>query len=232
MNNLLASDVDLDISRKKDNKRIAAINMRCGIMAVDIKSHLEIGAKLEWVLEILAFCEEKKLTPQFKFTYPDSDKNENYFESFFEIKNKCYQNDSVEFITIHSIGELELEKNYDQILNIKLASSLINKYLVIKNDVLQEVDEFCLGHFANRKVLGVHYRGTDKSQEAPRVTFHNVQRNINYYLERFPETGGVFLSSDDENFNRFAENCSFVCPVFFRKDTFRSRGKVAIHHSV
>ena len=42
---------------------ITESSMRRRCIAVDIKSHHGIGAKLEWVLEILAFCEENKLTP-------------------------------------------------------------------------------------------------------------------------------------------------------------------------
>lgn len=210
---------------------ITESSMRRRCIAVDIKSHHGIGAKLEWVLEILAFCEENKLTPQFKFSYPGSDNHENYFSSFFEIKNGFYKGDSLEFVEIGSIHELDLDKNYDKILNTKLAAHLIDKYLIVKNDVLQEVDEFCFEHFSEKRILGVHYRGTDKSREAPEVSYENVERNIDFYLDKYPETDCIFLASDDENFIRFAENSSIKRPAIYRKDTYRSSDKAAIHHS-
>jgi len=231
MSNFLPNDGDSNISRKMANKRHAETNMKRGIMAVDIKSQHGIGAKLEWALEILAYCEENKLAPRFRFTYPGPNKDKDYFESFFEINNDFYHDEFVEFIEIGSIHELDLDNNYDEILNIELAVKLIDKYLIIKSDVLREVDEFCRESFRNEKVLGVHYRGTDKSREAPLVAYDNVEKNINFYLEKFPKTTYVFLSSDDENFIRFAGNCSIARPVIFRNDTYRSTDKIPIHRS-
>jgi len=221
----------LEIKTEFTNESIAVSNKKRGIIAVDICSHHGIGAKLEWVLEILAYCEENKLAPRFKFTYPGQNKEEDYFQSFFEIQNSFNLNDSVEFVEIRSIHELNLSKNYDEILDIELAAELINKYLAVKSNVLHEVDVFCVERFRNQKVLGVHYRGTDKLQEAPLVSYENVEKNINYFLEKFPETAYVFLSSDDENFVKFAENCSIARPVLFRNDTYRSTDNIAIHHS-
>ena len=40
------------------NKYIIRHNLKNGVFAVEISSHHGIGAKLEWALEILAFCED------------------------------------------------------------------------------------------------------------------------------------------------------------------------------
>lgn len=194
----------------KINNCIAEANLKRGLMAVEIKSKHGIGAKLEWVLEILAFCEENALSPQFKFTNPDSNDDENYFESFFRINSHYKQDDPTEFIEIRSIHDLGLDKNYDTILNIELASYLIDKYLIVKVDVMCEVDEFCAQYFSNKSILGVHYRGTDKKREAPPVTYEMVERNINFYLDKFPKTDSVFVASDDENFITFG-GCKSNC---------------------
>jgi hypothetical protein len=37
------------------------------VFAVEIKSSVGLGAKLEWGLEILAYCHENGLVPQLKF---------------------------------------------------------------------------------------------------------------------------------------------------------------------
>lgn len=206
---------------------IAKFRVKDDVLAVEISSIHGIGAKLVWVLEILAYCEENNLKPRFKFSYPYSNNDENYFDTFFEIKNTANHND---FIKISSIGELNLGKNYNDILNIQLAEHLIKKYLIIKEDVVQEVDEFCAKHFGAKQVLGIHYRGTDKSLEAPCVPYDRVERNVNYYLDKFPQTGLVFLSSDDENFIKYIESCSIERPIIYRKDSFRSADNAAIHH--
>jgi hypothetical protein len=61
----------------------------------------------------------------------------------------------VRFTTISSITELSLGKDYDRILNIELATCLINKYLAVREDVIGEVESFCNQHFVNKRVLGV-----------------------------------------------------------------------------
>ena len=220
------------IDRETTNKRIAESNRKRGVFSVDICSKHGFGAKLEWVLEILAYCEESQLAPQFRFTYPGLSKGQDYFQCFFEINSDIHDDGSLEFVEIRSIHELDLGKNYDEILNIDLASELINKYLLVKSNVLREVDKFCVERFRDERVLGVHYRGTDKSNEAPLVSYDNVEKNINYYLKRYPETAYVFLSSDDENFVKFAENCSITRPVLSRNDTYRATDNTAIHQSV
>src|SRR6266513_1446460 len=99
---------------------LAKYNSRNGVFAIEIKSSIGLGAKLEWCLEILAYCHDNGLVPQFKFS------------------------------SNSSIIELNLGKDYDTILNIELAAYLIHKYLAVKQDVLSEVESFCHQHFANR----------------------------------------------------------------------------------
>ena len=219
----------LNVLRSTAKKCFSVFKSKRDVLAVEINSIHGIGAKLVWVLEILAYCEENNLKPRFKFSYPYSNGDDNYFDMFFEIENSA--DDNNDFIKISSIGELNLEKNYNDILNIELAEQLIKKYLIINEDVVQEVDGFCAKHFGVKKVLGIHYRGTDKSQEAPYVPYDKVERNINYYLDKFPQTDLIFLSSDDENFIKYIENCSFGRPIIYRKDSFRSADNAAIHHS-
>ncbi|MBT8133990.1 MAG: hypothetical protein KJO03_05735 [Gammaproteobacteria bacterium] len=220
--------MSFNIINKVIDNCLVKLKIKRGTFAVDINSIHGIGAKLIWVLEILAYCEEKNLRPRFKFSYPDTEDYKNYFDMFFEINDSSGHND---FIKIKSIGELGLDKNYNNVLNFNLSSYLIDKYLVIKDDVLSEVDKFYAKNFGNNTVLGVHYRGTDKSLEAPYVPYDRVERNINYYLEKYPETDAIFLSSDDENFIDYIKKCSVNRPVCYRDDSFRSADDAAIHHS-
>ena len=60
---------------------------------------------------------------------------------------------------------------------ISNAAGLIAKYIRIKQDVIDEVNSFCTAYFGNH-VLGLHYRGTDKKDEAPRVDWEKVTRNV------------------------------------------------------
>src|SRR6266511_503208 len=125
---------------------VAKYNSRHGVFAVEIRSSVGLGAKLEWCLEILAYCDDNGLVPQFKFSYPNSGKSEDYFGKFFKLKEIIDENKPVKFTTISSIIELNLGKDYDTILNIESATYLINKYLAVKQDVLSEVESFCHQH--------------------------------------------------------------------------------------
>jgi hypothetical protein len=211
--------------------RSAKYNSRYGVFAVEIKSSVGLGAKLEWCLEILAYCDENGLVPQFKFSYPNSGKSEDYFGKFFKLKEIINENKPVRFTTISSIIELNLGKDYDTILNVELAIYLINKYLAVKQDILSEVESFCHQHFANRRVLGVHYRGTDKTKESPVVPYDTVKRNIEHYLKLRPETDSVFIASDDINFIENMESASVGRSIIYRNDSLRSRDGNSLHES-
>ena len=204
-------------------------NSRNGVFAVEIKNSNGLGAKLEWCLEIMAYCDENGLTPLFKFSYPNSEKSEDYFGRFFRIKNTINKYKRVPLIKIDSITELDLGKNYDDILDIELATYLINKYLVVEEDIINEVECFCHQYFANSKVLGVHFRGTDKIEESPVVPYDRVKRNINHYLKLFPETDSIFIASDDIIFIENMQKTPIGRPIIFRNDSFRSRDGKAIH---
>src|SRR5262249_41848754 len=157
-------------------------NSRNGIFAVEIKSCVGLGARLEWCLEIMAYCHENGLNPQFKFSYPATNNCEDYFGRFFEIRRTVDKGKRPVFIQISSITELNLGKDYDRILTVDYANSLITKYLVIKDEVICEVERFWSKYFDKQKVLGVHYRGTDKKEESSVLPYNRMMRNINYYL--------------------------------------------------
>src|SRR6266508_269745 len=85
---------------------VAKYNSRNGVFAVEIRSTVGLGARLAWCLEILAYCDENGLIPQFKFSYPNSEKSEDYFGQFFGIKGVLDKGKSPTFIKIASITEL------------------------------------------------------------------------------------------------------------------------------
>jgi hypothetical protein len=216
--------------QKLRNRHIVQSNMQRGVMAVEIQNSIGIGARMEWVLEILAFCDENNLSPRFRFSYPGSDTD--YFAPFFKINQPDNSGEgTLPFAKIFTISDLKLGKNYDQTLTLKQASELIQKYLSVQDDIQEEVDIFCNEHFQGRRILGVHYRGTDKHTEAGAVTHENVADNIRYYLQQHPDIAAVFVSTDAEEFLKEIEKSSIEKPILYRADSFRSTSEVAIHFS-
>lgn len=200
---------------------------KCGIYAIDISNTNGLGAKLEWVLEMLAFCDQKNLQPAFRFSYPN-ERNVDYFSPYFNI-NQTYRRKNFEFTRIESMLELGWKKNIDSDLNFQYAKFLIDKYLKINPEILKEVDDFCQKNFIERKVLGLHYRGTDKSGEAPPVSYDKVLKNVRHYLELYPETGALFLSTDDLNFELFFLENLLKIPIIRRENLCRPTEDTAIH---
>jgi hypothetical protein len=198
---------------------LLAYHARRGVFSVEIRSTVGMGAKLEWALEIMAYCHEHDLLPQFKFSYPDSTPHEDYFASFFGIRGS--NSTRVPFVPISSIIELDLGKNYDHVLTLELADYLINKYLIINTEIVEEVEAFWHQHVRDRKAVGVHYRGSDRIVEAPAVPYDVVTANVERYLRRYPETQCIFVATDDPSFLETMRQTSFAVPVVFRDDALR-----------
>lgn len=55
---------------------------------------------------------------------------------------------------------------------------LVRKYVKVKPQILRKVDAFIGDQFLGKKVIGVHYRGTDKKTENPRVPFASIYEVI------------------------------------------------------
>jgi hypothetical protein len=223
-----AARLPLSVKRSLNSWR-ARFHSRHGVLAVELRSTVGLGAKLEWCLEIMAFCDDHGLLPRFRFSYPDSEHTADYFGSLFRTRDP--QERPARFVTISSIIELDLGKDYDQVLTIELAHYLINKYLVVREDVVGEVTDFCRRHFAHRDVLGVHYRGTDKVRESPMVPYDSVRRNIEHYLGLYPKTDSIFVATDDANFLDHLRGASIGRPIVWREDAFRSRDGSSVHES-
>jgi hypothetical protein len=95
--------------------------------------------------------------------------------------------------------------------------------------VQDEVLQFCNQHFAGRKVIGVHYRGTDKVGEAPEVPYEKVVRNIQHIRKHYLPEADVFLSTDDNKFAAYLQSQLPTLQVIMRKDYQRSDNDQPVH---
>jgi hypothetical protein len=211
------------------------------IFAVNINSEVGFGGNLIWCLEIFMHCETYNLTPYIQLTgsnYSSPQRGKDYFAYFFENK-KLSKEDAlkikkkkIRISKISHISQLGLPENYDLKLTVSNAAGLIAKYIRIKQDVIDEVDSFCTAYFGNH-VLGLHYRGTDKEGEAPRVNWEKVTRNVQYYLKNSHKTDCVFISSDEIDFIHYIEkqiNKQFSkVSIIYRNDIYRSHTGRRLH---
>jgi hypothetical protein len=212
-------------SRKRFIPLLVVSRSRKRIYAIDLDSDwLGLGARIVKTLQILLYCEEKGLTPRIRYNYRQKDGSDtDYFGELFDYK-RVDKNTiaAAHFTSIRDIDELGWPDDYNKKLKLDFAKSLFDRHFVINTEITAEVEGFCKGNFDGKKVLGVHYRGTDKAGEAPLVPKEKLLELINATLNENPLLEIIFVSSDDEKIIQFIQNADLHVPVVVRGDAVRS----------
>lgn len=82
-----------------------------------------------------------------------------------------------------------------------VAHDLISKYIRIKPHIMQKVEDFVNEEFSDHYVICVHYRGTDKVSEAPKVNYETVMDVIyNFYQASPKKSLKIFVATDEQAF--------------------------------
>lgn len=83
---------------------------------------------------------------------------------------------------------------------------IIQKYIKIRQPILDQVDRFVLDNFTSDRIIAVHYRGTDKKNESPRVPYASLyEQVIGYISENSLTDYKIFVASDEQAFVEFME---------------------------
>lgn len=84
---------------------------------------------------------------------------------------------------------------------------LINKYIKIQPYVYRLVDSFYDKNLTNAFLIGIHYRGTDKSSEAPRVDYAKVAQAVQNKIKSLNgKTYKIFIATDEQQFIDYIKN--------------------------
>lgn len=107
---------------------------------------------------------------------------------------------------------------------------LIIKYIQVKEQVKNEVHRFVRNRFKG-KVIGVHYRGTDKRSEAPAVKFEKVNEAIKEQINILGTNDyTIFLATDEVKFMKYLKEI-YKDKVIHLK-TVRSNNDGPIHENL
>lgn len=112
---------------------------------------------------------------------------------------------------------------------LQRAHELIQKYIRIKPEVQKKIDALYAEEFEGRTVIGVHYRGTDKKSEAPKVSFEEVYWKVDELVRDLPNVR-IFVATDDAKFFAFMKE-KYPEDVVFGLDALRSENGKPIHFS-
>lgn len=78
---------------------------------------------------------------------------------------------------------------------------LIQRYVTVTPAVLARADAYISEQWGNAFVIGIHYRGTDKAEDAPRVPYEKIEAVVR---ERMSHAGAdrcrLFLATDEQAF--------------------------------
>lgn len=110
------------------------------------------------------------------------------------------------------------------------AHALWNKYFAWKPALLDEAQAFTEQHFRGR-VLGVHFRGTDKKEGDP-VTYQDMDVVLDDYLSRFPvgHFQTLFVTSDEQAYIKHVQaRFGHRLNVVYRQDALRSQTRTPVH---
>jgi len=213
--------------KRRSKKQLLAINLD--------SDWLGLGARIVATIELLMYAEENKLVLKMKYGYRRRGDDYNYFDDLFENiipEKEQIENKQINYTHIRTVFELDLKKNYNKLLDCELANNLLNRHFKINDAILKEVDIFSDYHFKGSKVLGLHYRGTDKIGEAPKVDLDFV---YNFILETLDTStvkfDKLFISSDELSCIELFQKRKLPLEIISRDDVYRSSDGQQFHRN-
>jgi len=106
---------------------------------------------------------------------------------------------------------------------------LFKKYIHLKADIIEEIDQYRNQYIKDRQVLAVHIRGSDKILESSELNQINTQYHgqIEYHLARMPDAF-IFLLTDsslilDEYKQKYGDKLLY-------RDCTRTESSIGIHY--
>lgn len=202
---------------------------RAGWLSVRIDARVGLFAQLNWVLMLLAHCDARGLKPHVELTGPfyGDEPGRDWLADLY-VLDAGSEAPPAPVCTVSDIDELGLSEAYQAQMTLERAHALWTRYARLNADIEAEVERFAALHFAGRRVLGVHFRGTDKTTEAVRVDWQTLAARVREAC-RTHACDSLFVASDEQAFVDFMQ-CTFADrTVVVHADTLRASGNEAIH---
>ena len=179
-----------------------------GYCVIDSRVH-GLFACFYCILYGLYICEMEDLKPivilDKKHLYFDEKKGDNVFEYFYR---KQYRKDAAGLavfpkITISDPG-MFLQWCRVSTSEKLISNLLINRYFILKSAVLREIDQFTGTNFGAGRILGVHFRGTDKIKETLVTDFDIYENKIDLLLKQ-AVCDKFFFATDELSLKKYVK---------------------------
>jgi hypothetical protein len=193
------------VSAYRRAKFALAERVNDGVCAFDIVGAMGFGATLTHMLVLLDYCDRRGLVPAIRTSnrlYRREGRRVNdWFGDFFV--NLSGSKRSQTFLLY---AKVQCNEDYPRVfadsIDIPRAHAIFTKYVAVTGEADGIADAFARANFRGR-TLGVHYRGTDKVSEAPRVPWSLVESAVREAIAADPEIATVFVASDEPEFLRW-----------------------------
>lgn len=205
------------------------------ILFLDSDNSAGMFAAFYMILGALEYAHENKLSGvKVNFgeqgLYFDPSKGGNWWEYYFE-PLPIYHNkgNHCHLKKISPKGKVKLVTEGTR-LSKGRAHHLIEKYIRVKPYIQDKVNRFVEEHFKDYYIVGVHYRGTDKSSEAPRVSYEKVSDEVcQQLIIRRAYNYKIYVATDELAFldfmiDRFGRDVIYI-------DAIRSSDLTPVHLS-
>jgi hypothetical protein len=179
---------------------------------------LGFGARFVKTLELLNYAKRHNVELNIEYGYKDKKKSK-YFSRLFQPTSKRFFSNN-KYIKIEDTSEIEKGVDLNLLLDIKSANKMLLETYVLSDSLKLELDDFIETNFKDERVLGVHYRGTDKEGEAPRLQEDLFFQEIQKYIEK--GFSKIFISTDEVAILEKVKIFFYPIPVIYRQDAFRS----------
>lgn len=203
--------------------------------AFDVCGTMGLGAMLSHTMLLLDRCDRKGLTPVIKFSNPlygrETAKPGDWFGQYFELSAHCAGRPAKRLL----YSKIKAHSDYfgdpkGSRISIERAHELFTRYLTIKDLVYDEADKVFPATKQGKRV-GVHFRGTDKVVEAPRVAWTAVSDLVADQIRCDSSITSIFVTSDEVAFIDFMRTIPFGIPIVTYDVEATSANGLAIHFS-
>lgn len=177
------------------------------------------------------FDAKKQVGFEFNFghkgLYYDREKGENWWSYYFEPIKKGRSKNKIKRV-IRDDNVRSLSWSAALTMDRKRAYQLINKYVKVKPHIRQKVAKFVKTKFQDNYMIGVHFRGTDKIFEAPRVPYERMRDVITKAVTSLnTDRYKIFVATDEQAFLDYI-NQEFPGKIV-SYDSYRSKDDKPIH---
>lgn len=169
-------------------------------------------------------CSGIKVDFEEKGIYYDPERGPNWWEYYFEP------------INFGQVSKKEIHIQDAQIADFgyrfldqprKKGYELIQKYIKVKPHIQYKVEDFVQNEFGSSFIIGIHYRGTDKSTEAPRVPYEKVYEAISEVMNEIPNDCKIFVATDEQAF--LEDICQMYPGMVIFTPSYRSENGKPVH---